>query len=97
LGAMPVDAADGAAVAAVDLDLDGATDLVIGNRGGTDRLYMGRGDGRFADLTPRFGFHQLETAAVFVADLDGDGDDDVVSVPADPAARVVIRFAEDGP
>ncbi|MCB9733212.1 MAG: VCBS repeat-containing protein [Deltaproteobacteria bacterium] len=95
LGAMPVDAADGAAIAAVDLDLDGAPDVVIGNRGGSDRLYMGRGDGRFTDLTPSFGFDRVETAAVVVADLDGDGDDDVVSIPVEPSARVVVRFAEE--
>jgi hypothetical protein len=96
-GSLPVDWADGTSLAQADVDGDGVPDLVVGNRAHTDRLYLGRGDGRFLDATPDFGFDAVDTAAVVVADLDGDGDADVVSVPAagDAAPHVRIRLGDE--
>jgi hypothetical protein len=92
-GSLPVDWSDGRAAATADMDLDGTDDVVIGNHGATDRLYLGVGDGRLLDVTPDFGFDTLETAAVVIADLDGDGDDDAVSVPRSGAERPHVRIA----
>lgn len=90
---LPVDWSDGEAIAAADLDLDGLQDVVIGNADGTDRLYLARGDGRFADATPDLGFDEVETAAVVLADIDGDGDTDVISMPRDGREPPLIRVA----
>jgi hypothetical protein len=92
-GALPVDWSAGRAIAAADVDLDGATDVFIGNDGQTDRLYLGLGDGRFVDATVAFGFDDLDTAAVVLADLDGDGDLDAVSVPRAGTSAPHLRFA----
>ncbi|MEK6607752.1 MAG: VCBS repeat-containing protein [Myxococcota bacterium] len=92
-GALPIDWAEGHAVAVADFDLDGNVDVVIGNYAGADRLYFGRGDGRFTDVTPDFGFDEIDTAAVVVLDVDGDGDDDVVSVPTSGSAAPLVRVA----
>ncbi len=94
-GALPLDWAEGRSVIAADVDGDGLTDLVIGNAGTTDRLYLGRSDGRFRDVTPRLGFDDLDTAAVVVADLNGDGRLDVASVPRGGDAHTLLRMAVD--
>lgn len=96
-GALPIDRAEGRAVAAADLDGDGRADVVIGNAGSTDRLYLARGDGRYLDATPDFGFDELDTAAVVLLDVDADGDTDAVSVPRSGDARPLLRFAVEGP
>lgn len=98
-GALPVDWSAGRSVVVADVDRDGAPDLVVGNAGQTDRLYHGLGDGRFVDRTVAFGFDDLDTVAAVVADLDGDGDDDVASVPRAGSTAPAIRIAvgEDEP
>lgn len=92
-GAIPVDGAQGTAVVARDFDGDGDTDLVIGNRGGTDRHYRARGDGRFTDATPWLGFDALDTAVVLALDIDGDGDDDLMSVASDGNVTPLVRVS----
>ena len=92
-GAMPLDHSPAGAVQAADVDLDGAMDVVIGNRGSTDRLYRGLGDGRFADATPSLGFDTVDTVALVLVDLDLDGDNEVVSLPADGHEAPLVRVA----
>jgi hypothetical protein len=78
--ALPVDRVDGRAVAVADLDLDGDPDLAIANHGDTNRLYLGRGDGSFADHTPALPLDELPSALVLALDADRDGDRDLLYV-----------------
>jgi FG-GAP-like repeat len=67
------------ALAVLDLDGDGAPDLLIGNVG-IKRVLMNDGHGRFRDETksrwPQTG--ESRTQDLELADVDGDGDEDVV-------------------
>lgn len=51
-------------------------------RGGQDRFYLSQGDGTFVDMTKDAGFDGFATTSmgVVAADLDWDGDDDIVIV-----------------
>jgi hypothetical protein len=62
----------------VDVDDDGALDLLVGMYGGGDRLWLNDGSGRFTDAPSRFaatGPNQSFSYAT--GDVDGDGDQDV--------------------
>jgi hypothetical protein len=100
-GLLPVDWADGRSLQVTDANADGLPDLLVGNAGKTDRLYLGRGDGRFLDATPELGLAADDTAAIVALDLDADGDLDVVSLPADghraPRVRIARGGAHDAP
>jgi hypothetical protein len=95
-GLLPVDWADGRSVQVIDANADGLPDLLVGNAGKTDRLYLGRGDGRFLDATPELGLAADDTAAIVALDLDADGDFDVVSLPADGNRAPRVRIARGG-
>lgn len=95
-GLLPVDWADGRSVQVIDANADGLPDLLVGNAGKTDRLYLGRGDGRFLDATPELGLAADDTAAIVALDLDADGDLDVVSLPADGHRAPRVRIARGG-
>ncbi|MCB9763706.1 MAG: VCBS repeat-containing protein [Alphaproteobacteria bacterium] len=89
---LPVDAAVGAALAHADLDLDGLPELIVGNRGGVDRLY--RGDGaRFEDWSARLSLTIADTVAALPMDVDADGAVDLLLVDAD-GARLFVNVGE---
>ena len=81
-----VDGAEIAAAAAVDLDMDGDTDLV------TSRplsAHFNPGNGRFGPAISIDGSYALALAA---ADLDGDGDNDIVTGGDSAAPRVFFNL-----
>ncbi|MEM7200649.1 MAG: VCBS repeat-containing protein [Planctomycetota bacterium] len=64
-----------------DVDGDGDLDLVCGNYAAQDRLYLNNGTGIFSDATVgRMPADTSTTQDVAAADVDGDGDPDLVFV-----------------
>lgn len=67
------------ALAIIDLDRDGAPDILTGNIG-TDRVLLNDGEANFTDVTrerwPQSG--SSRTQDIELADIDGDGDLDVI-------------------
>jgi VCBS repeat protein len=66
-------------VAAADVDRDGDTDLVLGH-GSTLELWLNDGGGHFTQSAPGLnaGGHVSAVSALAMADLDGDGNADLV-------------------
>ena len=64
-----------------DLDLDGFDDLVVANRPGAVRVYRNDGEGRLYDYSSTIADNPAGdlTTGVAVADLDGDGDLDLLT------------------
>jgi len=93
-GRLPEALHQSTAVVLADLDGDRTLDLVFGNDTAPNQLYLGRGDGSFADAT---GNAIAGTPPVaFVEDLDGDGAPDLITTQrAGPAAPFRL-FLNDG-
>ena len=66
-------------VGLVDVDGDADLDLMVGNAGQQDRLYLNDGTGTFADVTASCMPPVVDwTTSLAFGDIDGDGDSDVV-------------------
>lgn len=76
-----------------DLTGDGWADILIRTAGNELRLLQNDGTGSFADASSRLPATPSEAVSFAVADLDGDGDDDVVLT--DERSRV-LRWWNDG-
>lgn len=84
---------NGAGVAAGDVDGDGWCDLYFCSTDGRNTLYRSLGNWKFADLTEEAGVglsRQTSTGAAF-ADLDGDGDLDLVVNTLGNGTRVFLN------
>jgi len=81
-------------IAIADVDGDGLEDVYVCQpHGFPNRLYRARGDGTFEDATERSGIGILEdTQHALFADLDNDGDQDLVLLPSSGP----ILFRNDG-
>ncbi len=66
------------ALAAADLDSDGALDLLCTDALHRVRVLMARGADTFVDMTPLSGLSGQRARAMAGADVDADGDDDVL-------------------
>ena len=77
------DTAQALATMVVDIDGDGLDDVVVGNDLGTpDRIWLGSADLPGVDgltVTELFDITSLSTMSIDVADIDNDGDRDLVS------------------
>ncbi|HVR73657.1 MAG TPA: VCBS repeat-containing protein, partial [Planctomycetota bacterium] len=82
----------GLAVTTADYDLDGDTDIFVGNDVGFDVLYRNRGDGTFDDVTQEAGIiYRGSTMSAAWGDLDGDGYPDLFAPAMDSNSRWMTR------
>ena len=72
-----------------DLDGDGSLDVLVTNRGTTNGFHLNDGGGRFG---PKRSFGDLNgsTIAVAIADIDNDGDVDLVLANRDGQANQIL-------
>ena len=86
----------GGGVALVDLDGDGHLDVFATDADGPNRLFVGRGDGTFTDVTSlsRGAAPDHRTRAVTAADVDGDGRLDLYL--AGDGRDLLLRNVRDG-
>jgi len=91
-GAGPAPAAN--SILAIDWNRDFRMDFVVAGPGGV-RLYLQRDGGRFEDATPRAGGIDADCLGVWAADIEMDGDLDLI-VGVRGAAPVVLRNNGDG-
>lgn len=84
-------------ISAVDMNLDGFLDLIVGQQFGTQPLLLlqGQGDGTFVQvagpLPKNQGINGAYTVGLTVADLDADGRSDVAYVDANTRSVHVLR------
>ena len=86
---------NGSGVALGDVDGDGLCDIYLGGMDGPNALYRNLGGWRFEDITTRAGVAcaGLDTTGVLFADLDGDGDLDLL---VNALGRGTSVFLNDG-
>jgi hypothetical protein len=82
-------------VALGDVNGDGAPDAVVARYGTQNRLFLGRGGGRFQDATASatagLPVDADPTVAVALADVDGDNDLDVIFANDNAAQRLLVN------
>ena len=84
---------NGSGVAAGDVDGDGRCDLFFAGTGGHCALYRNLGGWRFADITHESGlnFAGLDVTGAVLADVDGDGDLDLVVATINRGTHLYIN------
>ncbi len=85
-----------AAPKSVDLDGDGALDLVLVDASGAPRLLRNAGEGRFEELAERGGL-PASVGGLHWHDVDGDGDLDVLALGAPVSGAAPKLFENAGP
>lgn len=70
---------DSHAVAIGDLDGDGALDIVLGDDGGPNSIFLNNGAGHFGGDVRTFGTGRDTTHSVALGDVDGDGALDIIA------------------
>ena len=70
-----------------DIDNDGDVDVVAGNEGGIDRVYLNNGDGTF-QAGVDIGTDTFATTGVVLANIDGDAQLELMLTTSDAGTRV---------
>lgn len=83
----------GSGVAAADVDGDGLVDLYFGQLNGPNKLYRNKGNIQFEDITEQAGVaHEgYYSTGVLFADIDGDGDQDLLVNTMEGAIGVYLN------
>ena len=81
-----------------DYDGDGDPDLVFGNNGQQDELYMNAGDGQLVAVTDSPAVSErTSTIGIFWLDMDRDGDLDLIAAAGGPdAGNIEVYWNTDG-
>ena len=84
---------NGSGVAAGDIDGDGRCDLYFGAINGTNRLYRNLGGWKFEDITEAAGVGCPggDTTSAVLADVDGDGDLDLLTGSVGHGTRLFLN------
>ncbi|RLJ15756.1 hypothetical protein DJ030_17965 [bacterium endosymbiont of Escarpia laminata] len=89
---LPADIRKSMALAISDIDFDGDLDVIVANRGGLNQLLINDGSGVFADEAEVRGLTGSNpTFGAVLADVDGDGSDDIFFANRGAANRLLIN------
>lgn len=81
------------AVATADYDLDGDTDIFVGNDVGFDCLFRNNGDGTFTDVAMEAGIaYRGSTMGAAWGDVDGDGYPELIAPAMDSNSRWMVNI-----